>query len=245
MIAQNYIFGRKYGANFLEGLVAYYAFENNANDSLGVHNGTLVSAFYSSGKNGLCVNFFNDFGARYINVADNDDFSFTNGTNDLPFSFSCWVNFTEFSSIANFIINKRGNTSGSDEWQMTYSVSTGRLAFVKISLINSSNQQVRTDFTPSLNQWHHIVVTDGGTGNVADFKMYVNGILQTTKINNSYVRMPNGTSPVRMGQASWNTDTTLKHRGLLDEFAIWKNRELTATEVAELYNAGAGKFYPF
>jgi len=245
MVQNNYIFGKKYGEALIENLVAYYAFENNANDSLGVHNGTPVNMLYLSGKNGLCANFSNDAEIRYIDIADSDDFSFTNGTNDLPFSFSCWVNFSSFSSTGNFIISKRTNVSGGDEWQMNYAVSTGRLSFVKYSLLNTQNQSVRTDFTPSFNQWYHIVVTDGGTGNVADFRMYVDGVLQTTKVNNSYVRMPNGTSIVRVGHPSWTINANLKHRGLLDELAIWKDRELNATEVAELYNAGAGKFYPF
>jgi hypothetical protein len=30
----------------------------------------------------------------------------------------------------------------------------------------------------------------------------------------------------------------------VDELNIW-NKELTATEVTELYNAGTGKFYPY
>jgi hypothetical protein len=51
--------------------------------------------------------------------------------------------------------------------------------------------------------------------------------------------MPNGTNIARIGQSSWaSLEITLKHRGLIDELAIWKNRELTATEVAELYTKG-------
>jgi len=55
--------------------------------------------------------------------------------------------------------------------------------------------------------------------------------------------MPNGTSDVGLGVPIWAINTDLKHRGKLDEIAIWKNRELTSTEVTELYNSGAGKFY--
>jgi hypothetical protein len=234
------------GNNFLTNLVAYWAFENNANDSLGVHNGTEVgSPTYTTGKNGQAIDFGNDGTLRYVDVADSNDFSFTDGVTDLPFSISLWVNFTSFSSIGNWILNKRGNTSGTDEWQFNYSASTGRIGFAKYSLNNSQSQQVRSDFTPNFNQWYYITVTDGGTGNVADMRMYVDGVLQTTKVNNSYVRMPNGSSIVRLGTNSWNLTINQKHRGLLDEVTIWKNRELTSTEVTKLYNAGAGKFYPF
>jgi hypothetical protein len=246
MVQNNYIFGKKYGSALLANLVAYYAFESNANDSHGGKNGTLFGTpTFTTGINGNAINFGNNTNLNSLTVADNDDFSFTNGTNDLPFSFSCWVNFTAFSTTANFIVNKRGGSSGSDEWQFTYSPATERLSFVKFSLINTSNQQVRSDFKPNLNQWYHIVITDSGTGNVADMRMYIDNVLQTTKLNTTYVRMPNATSLVRMGLANFNLIEALKHRGLLDELAIWKNRELNATEVAELYNAGAGKFYPF
>lgn len=240
MVAKNYIFGRKYGSNFLTNLVGYYPFNSNANDLSGKgYNGTVIgSPTYGTGKVGNAINFGNDATLTYVNIDDNNDFSFTNGTNDLPFSFSCWVNFSRFSTTGNWLISKRTAFSGGDEWQFNFNPSTGRISFAKFSLINSSNQQVRSDFTPNLNQWYHIVVTDGGTGNVADMRMYIDNVLQTTKLNNSYVRMPNGTSIVRMGSASWNSTETQKHRGLLDEVAIWKNRELNATEVAELYTKG-------
>ena len=32
--------------------------------------------------------------------------------------------------------------------------------------------------------------------------------------------------------------------GNIDEVNLW-NKELTATDVTELYNAGTGKFYPY
>ena len=50
--------------------------------------------------------------------------------------------------------------------------------------------------------------------------------------------MTNGTQPIRIGQEGWNLSPKLKHRGLIDELEIWKNRELTATEVLELYTKG-------
>lgn len=243
MSITSYIFGRKYGADFLEGLVAYYPLNSNANDSINGYNGTQVGTpTFVSGKVDNAINFGNDTIVRYVNIADNNDFSFTNGTTDVPFTISTWVNFSSFSSTGNWLINKRNTTSGGDEWQLIITP-TGEIRFYKFQFnLNTSYQIVATPAsTIALNTWYHITVTDAGTANINDCKIYVNGVLNTvtrTTIG-TYTRMNNGSSLVRLGMSSWNAvDANLKHRGLLDEIAIWKNRELTATEVLELYNKG-------
>lgn len=235
--------------NLLEGLVAYYAFEYNANDNVNGYNGSLVGTpTFTSGKNNLGINFGNDNIKRYFEVADNDDFSFTNGTTDVPFSISAWVNFSAFNGTGNWFISKRGTISGTDEWQLVYY--QNRLNFYKFQFNdNSIYQQIATSTTPfSLNTWYHICYTDSGNSLVGSGKLYINGVTNVDINQNAggtYTRMNNGTRITRFGIDSWQARTDLKHRGLIDELGIWKNRELTPTEVLELYNSGLGKFYPF
>lgn len=240
------------GDNFLTNLVAYWAFENNVNDALGVHNGTTVgSPTYTTGVNGQSINFGNDNIIRYLSVADSNDFSFTDGVTDLSFSISCWVNFSSFTTTVNPIIMKR-NASFS-EWQLIYLPATfGTIPANRIGIYlfseNSSNVIVSaSNSQPLLNNWINVIATYSGNSNVFGLKLYINGILQNTKnTTGTYLKMPNTISPIYMGQFGTNlTSATFKHKGLLDEVAIWKNRELTASEVTKLYNAGAGKFYPF
>ena len=245
MVAKNYIFGRKYGSNLLTNLVGYYPFNSNANDFSGKgHNGFpvgLPGPTYGIGKVSNAINFGNDATIRYVDIADNNDFSFTNGTTDVPFTISMWVNLTSFSGTGNWFINKRGNTSGSDEWQFMF---TGnRVQFVKFQFNNNAIvQQIATNVNIlPLNTWTHFVYTDNGSGSVGSGKIYRNGALEVNINTNSggtYTRMNNGTNLTRIGVNSWTPAATLKHRGLIDELAIWKNRELTATEVAELYTKG-------
>jgi hypothetical protein len=236
------------GDNFLTNLVAYYAFENNANDSVGGKNGTLIgSPTFVSGKNGNAINFGNDATLRYINIADNNDFTFTNGTNDLPFSISMWVNFSSFSTTGNWLINKRGATIGTDEWQIIRLTSSNSILLTLFNF-NTNGNLAGFFVLNSLNTWNNLVFTYSGNSAFSGLKIYLNGLNQslTNASTGTYVRMPNGTSIVRAGEPSWSPPpANAKHRGLLDELAIWKNRELTSTEVTELYNAGAGKFYPF
>jgi hypothetical protein len=243
MVAKNYIFGRKYGDNFLTNLVGYYPFNSNANDLSGKgYNGKAIdSPTYGTGKVGNAINFVNDGGLRYINVADNNDFSFTNGTTDVPFTISMWVNLTAFSTTGNWFINKRGATSGTDEWQFVFF--ENRVQFWKFQFNNNAiYQQIATNVNIlPLNTWTHFVYTDNGSGSVGSGKMYRNGALDVninTNVGGTYTRMNNGTNVTRIGMNSWAPVETLKHRGLIDELAIWKNRELTSTEVAELYTKG-------
>jgi hypothetical protein len=239
------------GSEFLTNLVAYYAFQNNANDSLGVHNGTEVRALYATGINGNARDYSNDNLIRQTDVSDSNDFTFSTITNDLPFSISLWANFTSFSSNSNYLINKRASiaTGTTQEWEFFRDSSNNKIT------INLFNQGQGTSFITALSNditttgvWFHIVATYDGSSNQSGLNIYINGSLNISSRTQTgtYVRMNNTISAIRMGQPRFNaSDVSFKHRGLLDEVAIWKNRELTSTEVTELYNAGAGKFYPF
>ena len=243
MIAKNYIFGRKYGANFLTNLVAYYPLNSNANDVVNGYNGSQVgSPTYTSGKVSNAINFGNDTTNRYFDIADKNDFSFTNGTTDVPFTISLWVNCSGLGAIGNWFINKRGGTSGTDEWQFIFY--GNRVEFAKFQFNNNAiAQQIATPTgVLPLNTWTHFTYTDNGSGAVGSGKMYRNGVLNTNinqNVGGTYTRMNNSNSIVKVGINAWSPSThRLKHRGLIDELAIWKNRELTATEVLELYTKG-------
>lgn len=236
------------GTNFLTNLVAYYSFDgSNATDiHTGTNNGTVIgSPTFPSGKNSNCIDFGNDNNFNYVNIADSTDFSFTNGTTDLPFSMSMWVNFQGFGSVGSWLINKRGATSGSDEWQFVYA--GGRFIFNKFQFNNNGiAQEINSNTGFSTNTWYHVIYTDDGSGSIGSGRIYINGSLNVSSNSNiggTYTRMNNGNSITRLGLNSWSTDSSFKHKGKLDEIAIWKNRQLTALEVTELYNSGAGKFY--
>ena len=76
-------------------------------------------------------------------------------------------------------------------------------------------------------------------------KLYKNGTeaVKSSYLAGTYVKCTNIGSNTAFGVGEWFNGNYLN--GILDEVAIWKNRELTSLEVAELYNSGAGKFYPF
>lgn len=247
-LGSNLVWLKDTGTDFLTNLVAYYSFDaSNATDiHTGTHNGTIIgSPTFPSGKNGNCIDFGNDDALNYFTIADNNDFSFTNGGGvDVPFTMSMWINLSAFSMTGSWFINKRPEINTQNEYQLILLGSD--LQMYKFDRDNSGIFQARSyAFSPSLSTWYHIVYTDNGSKNASGMKFYINGTLVTSSDISSgvYTGMPNGNTNIFVGTDAWAQAQTLKFKGKMDELAIWKNRELTSTEVTELNNAGAGKFY--
>ncbi len=78
-----------YRVDLLRGLVSYYKFDSNANDSKSITNGTLTgspSATAAKIGNAYALNGT----SQYITLADNNTLSFGNSGVEFPVSVSCW-----------------------------------------------------------------------------------------------------------------------------------------------------------
>ena len=229
-------------------LTAYWTADNIATDVY-VNNlgGTFVSSKYNTGINNNAFDFENNTTIRRIDVPDNDLLSFTDGTNDVPFSINMWTYFYGFSTFGNWLINRRdSNSTPNAEFQFLYATSYGSILFTKISQsVNNNRVETRSNVAPSLNTWEMWTVTSDGT-KFGD-KIYRNGIDVTGTASEfgTYVKMNNTNSTTKFGQAGFIPgDQRAKHRGMIDELAIFKGTELTQLQVQDLYNGGVGKFYP-
>jgi len=222
-------------------LVASYSFDTDFSDYTGNNPLTAfggATAGVTGGKVSDCAEL--DGNSDYTIAVDSDDFSFTNGTNDLPFSISFWANFQTHSSNppdASWIITKR-DASTNEEYQVTFFDNSfqfwlfsqgGNSAYVTASL----------PFTPITGgtTWQHFTVTYDGSQTFSGIKMYIDGVSQTLTDSSvgAYLGMINGSEPVNIGSQGWNP-TQGEFDGKLDEFHIWKNRELTQSEVTDIYN---------
>jgi hypothetical protein len=245
------VLASKIPINLLPNLVAYWDFDGNGTDSVNAITPILETDVTYNNDSILGTSAAITADNAILRYADRDDFTFVNSSNtgDVPFSISCWVFFTAFSAFGNWLINKRNNSTGGDEWQFNYSIGAGnRLNFSKFQFNNNAIfQRVQSPSNPFvLNTWYHIAVTDKGTANFNDMNMYINGV-NVSDIRGdtgNYTRMNNGISTLGMMNANWLQGINLRHQGRLDEVAIWKNRELTPDEITYLYNAGAGRTYP-
>jgi len=217
---------------YTDNLVASYSFDTDFSDYTGNNDLTAsgdATAGVAIGKVNDCLEV--DGVDDYSIAVDSNDFSFTNGSNDLPFSISVWANGDNLGT--GNLVNKR-NVGSYFEYQVFILSSQ-----VVVNLFNqgsaSSQLKTRVYGTYNNNTWYNIIVTYDGSGNNSGLKVYVNGVLPTQTLDpvGTYVGMSNTTSPFTIGSFASGVDD---FDGKIDEVHVWKNRELTSAEVLEIYN---------
>jgi hypothetical protein len=118
---------------------------------------------------------------------------------------------------------------------------------VGIAIININKWQwwsgsgtgwVRSTSDVALNTWTHIAFTLSSTGAL---NIYLNATLDRTTTA-SVLASYSGQRV--LGAAAGGVDNLLVSGTRIDEFGIW-NRELTSSEITQLYNSGSGLTYPF
>ncbi|MBW3539574.1 MAG: right-handed parallel beta-helix repeat-containing protein, partial [Planctomycetes bacterium] len=230
-------------SNLPMGLISWWKADGNAQDSVDGNHGALQDgATFAAGRVGQAFSL--EATADYVLVPDADNLSFGNGTTDSPFSIETWVYADTLThAVGRWLVNKRDGSSG-DEWQLLV-LSDGA---VNLSLLDEGPadylRYATTGGYVTTGTWHHVAATYDGSGSTAGINMYVDGVLATANMSltgefGNYVAMQNGTAPVKIGQAGW--DTAHDWDGQIDELAIY-SRVLTAAEVEAIYTVGsAGK----
>jgi hypothetical protein len=215
-----------------DNLIAVYEAQNNTNDSLGVINGTPIGGLtYSTGKNGQA--FTGNGSNAYVSVPTDS----WNSTIGGDFSVSVWVNLTNVSTQQAIISNLSSISGQFQGWDLRVQSGIPRFNLWRgdVASLNSSTTIVA-------NTWYHIVITR--KAGVA-MNIYVNNSKTTT---NSFTNDPiiNATHYPTICALQYNTTKALylSNNSKIDSVNLW-NRELSDLEVAELYNSGAGKFYPY
>lgn len=212
-------------------LFAVYKAESNANDSLGVYNGTAQGGLtYTTGKSG---NAFTGNGTNAFVSMVNNSFNFTG-----DYSISVWLSISR-ADVNQEIFSNADLVSGVDKgYRLSF---RGVTNFIRFSIYGASAVNLDTPISAiPLNTWTNIVLTrKASTGS----KIYINGTLSasnTSTINPSYT----GTFAPCIGvYKSTTTPSTLNYLAngsKIDEVELW-NKELTQAEVTELQT----KFYPY
>ena len=175
---------------------------------------------------------------EYVQVADNNAFSYGDGANDNPFSLSAWINIDSLSDHRP-IITKRA--SGQREWQF-FVLSTGQLYLeFEDETVGSTPRMIAQSPASSIatGRWYHVAATydgRGGSAATSGMKLYINGVSQTLTLGTdaSYVAMANTTAPVQIGAMTVDSNF---FDGKIDEISVW-NKELSSTQILEIYNEG-------
>ena len=212
---------------------------SNDGTSSGMTQANLVQSdlSFTSGYSPYALDF--DGTDDYIDCGDSDDFSFGDGTNDSPFSYSTWVNMDDATSFVLFSKYPDDNAHTKREYRIFISnADKPYLILYDAETTSSINYRVATNaITSYQNQWINLTFTyDGRGGNLAGdgIKIYLNGssIALDATISSSYVSMHNTSTPARIGRT-----LTSYPNGKIANCSLW-NTALTSAQVSELYNEG-------
>jgi hypothetical protein len=209
------------------------------NDAVSTNHGTLMNGCtFATGKIGQAFTF--DGVNDYVQLPDNA-LNSLNGS----FSVSAWFKTaSSISNVDNYILNNisantwfnNGNGFGVEQYGNT----------IYFIIYNNTNTytELGVNYTFSTNTWYHVTATKLANGNM---NLYLNGSLVGTKVTSVNPTYLATVSKPCIGALNIPARLSVGYFAqsgfAVDALSTW-NRELTATEVTELYNAGTGKQYP-
>jgi parallel beta-helix repeat protein len=207
------------------GLAAWWKAENNANDQLGVNNGTLNGATFSSGKVGQAFSL--DGEDDFISIPDGIVASTARN-----FTVGAWVyaNTVNASGENHIVYSGR---SGGGEYYLA-----NRNGNFEFAVYLSGSGWLRIGVTADIGVWRYVTGVRRGTA----IEIWVDGMLRNS------MTIPDSDlvtgAAVHSSIGSYNRGQYGFWDGLIDEASIF-NRALSADEIASIYNAGgSGMFTP-
>lgn len=177
----------------------------------------------------------------HIVVPDQDDFSFTDGSNDQPFSISAWVYVGDVSSDDGPFVAKANFSDGDTEFIFKHA--NGNLQLFIYDRDGSAsghyiralgNSAVLSDAT-----WHHVVATYDGSESQTGINLYVDSAVaaSTKSTAGPYGRVRNTTTPLTIGATEDLANANRIFEDRMADVCIF-NKELSSSEITELYNSG-------
>ena len=213
--------------------VAYYRLDETTGDAIDLVNGYNGTLNGSISRNGEYYTF--DAENEYVEIADEDDFSFTDGNgNNTDFVIKTEVVFDDFnSSDRAWLVSKR-ESFAYDEWQLVFFENQ-----ITFKIWGSSNNQfgIRTDFIPTVGQKYILGVTLNGT----TLSLFIDGVIEQTETLPAGFTFYNGTSVVKLGDETFTARLNLI--GKLKETVIVKGNGWTQQNITDNYNNGNGITY--
>jgi len=212
-------------SSLLSGLLAYWNLNTTSwLDSSGSGNTLTANGGVSlvSGKINNCANFDGDVDESvFMWLSRSNFFNFDSGN----FSVSQWVYFEGSSYYQSLFSTRVDGAATSNSFSVVADLNN-KLSFYDGGFTGDL-------YTFSGSNWYHLTtVRDGSTIN-----FYVDGSFAASVAKSN----PYEVTSIAMG-GHLNGEEPLN--GRIDEVGVW-NRALTGAEITSLYNAGAGKTYPF
>ena len=203
-------------------ILHYWNFDDGINDSIGTLNLTEGGTTNIAGKSSN-ARYFDGYG-DYLNMR--------HIANIAVGTINTWV-LKNVSQTRDYVIINVGTTSGS-LGLMTGRSDNGDKPKIELYAGGSWQETSSTDTFQNLS-WQMVTMTWNTTGSWA----YINSVVKVSNVAaNDGVFSASCTH--RIGGTGSDSDWSFN--GTLDEIGIW-DRQLTDTEITDLYNGGAGEFY--
>ena len=199
------------------------------------NNGTLTNGptFDSEDYGSIVFDGVDD----YVNIPNSTQFSFGNGTSDLPFSIFSWINMvtaTDFVTISKDSTNNR-------EWVIRFFQTRFRAYFIDNSTGGYIGRFDDTQLASSyVNQWIYFGFTYNGDSTSAGIKLYLNSdrIDNANYQGGTYVAMETLSAPVQIAAQGGFIASS---NGKISNTTIY-NRALTQEEITQNFNALRGRY---
>ncbi len=209
-------------------LVSYFKLDGlsgDVNDSIQNFNGTNTGA--TRGAVGIINNSFSfDGGSDYITLSGSGGIT----PND-DVSLQAWIKVNTLDTITQYIISKSGSISTNKDYSLAITATTDLVQLVVFQ--GNTGYSVVSTSAIQTGQWYHVVGTWDDTAN--KLRLYINGILNNT----ASPSLTRSKTALNLVIGKFADGSSNYFDGKIDEVGIW-NRNLTATEVTQLYNGGTG-----
>lgn len=212
-------------SSLTQGLVAYYKFDGNTLDSIGVNNGTGTAISYSYGQVNQAAVFNGT--TSFVDCGFDTSLDFTTAM-----TASCWIQ-TPTRQNGGYIFSRIwlfGNTV------YAFSLDFSSVTFRLRGISGSTNMNWGVTYHDDMP--HHLACTLNGSG----MTIYYDGLSAATGPFIGAVLQPTS-DPLYLGNR-WANISLDYYSGKTDELAFW-NRCLSADEIKKVYNGGKGFQYPF
>ncbi|MEW6668074.1 MAG: LamG-like jellyroll fold domain-containing protein [Thermodesulfobacteriota bacterium] len=204
-----------------DGLVGYYTFTGNADDSSGYNNnGILHGPNLSSDRFGNANSAYAFDGNDYISIADSASVDLTSS-----FTLSLWINQSIENVGGSRLIDKITSGTGDGYLLDTYPGQYLRL------IVDGDIYYYYAGYT--LNNWHQMAVTFSNNGTTASYAFYLDGTRLFSGTDNTPNSAPVNGLDLILGIAH---SGQFGFRGVMDDVMIY-NQALSDTQIQEIYGA--------
>ena len=219
--------------------VLYYKLDGNSNDSIGSNNGTDTSITYSTGNGKINQGAGADAGTDRIYIGNPSALQIS-GAQTINF----WIKASSQGANSRSIFSSGGIDGASDGSIYMFHYSGQNIDFGVSNGTTISVAALSVGQTSSLldGSFHMVTLTYTPSTKVEIFIDATSTVSNTTSIISSRTTTKNWSIfAIETDQSATRRDSIT---GAIDEFGVW-NVVLSGSEIAELYNGGAGIQYPF